>query len=92
MTRYEVLLSETAIRQLGAIPPELREHIKRSLGELKDDPYRSRPRADIKRLKGTKRDYYRIRIGSYRAIYVIEGYEVRVAKILPRSKAYGWID
>lgn len=92
MMRYEVLLSRTAIRQLMALPPDSRKHVKRTLSELEEDPYRSRPKADIKRLKGTSRYYYRMRIGNYRAIYVIEGYAVKVAKILPRSKAYDWIE
>ena len=92
MMKFEVLLSETARRQLKNLPPDTQDHIKLSLAELKNDPYRPRPKADIKRLKGPKRDYYRLRIGNYRAIYVIDEYKVKVAKILPRSKAYDWIE
>ena len=92
MRRFEVLLSETARRQLKDLPPDLQIQIKERLEELGKDPYRPRPRTDIKRLKGPKRDYYRLRIGSFRAIYVIEGYNVMIAKILPRSSAYDWIE
>ena len=92
MTKYEVLLSETAIRQYKRISPDLQKKIKRNLAELKNDPFRPRPKADIKKLKGPKRNYYRLRIGNYRAIYVVEGKKVKVAKILPRSSAYDWIE
>ena len=92
MTKYEVLLSETALRQYKRISSDLQKKIKSNLAELKNDPYRPRPKADIKKLKGPKRDYYRLRIGNYRAIYIIEGKKVKVAKILPRSSAYDWIE
>ena len=92
MKRYRVFLSETARRQLKEIPVRMQTRIKRALTELEDDPFRPRPRADIKRLKGPDRDYYRLRIGDYRAIYVVEGQRVLVAKILQRSKAYDWLE
>ncbi|MFW6141259.1 MAG: type II toxin-antitoxin system RelE family toxin [Candidatus Saliniplasma sp.] len=92
MTRYEVLLSETAKKQLKKLPIDLKEHIKDKLAQLYEDPYYSRPKADIKKLKGPDRDYYRLRIGDYRAIYVVEAHNVKVAKVLHRSKAYEWID
>lgn len=92
MKRYRVFLSQTARRQLRGIPDTSQNRIKRALTELEDDPFRPRPRADIKRLKGPDRDYYRQRIGDHRAIYVVEGQRVLVAKILPRSKAYTWLE
>lgn len=92
MTIFEVLLSETARRQMAELPPDERSRVKDRLNELKNDPYRSGPKTDIKKLKGPKRSYYRLRVGNFRAIYIIEGERVLVAKILPRSKAYDWIE
>ncbi len=92
MTKYKVLLSETAIRQYKRLSTDLQRKIKSKLVELKNDPFKPRSKADIKKLKGPKRDYYRLRIGNYRAIYVIEGKKVKGAKILPRSHAYDWIE
>jgi mRNA-degrading endonuclease RelE of RelBE toxin-antitoxin system len=91
LKRYEVLLSETARRQLRDLPVDVVDRIKRALSKLAEDPYRPRPKVDIKRLKGPKRDYFRLRIGDHRAIYVVDGRHVLVAKILPRSKAYEWL-
>ena len=92
MTIFEVLLSETARRQLADLSPEDRERMKERLRLLKRDPFRSGELTDIKKLKGPKRNYYRLRVGNYRAIYVIDGEKILVAKILPRSKAYDWIE
>lgn len=92
MTRYEVLLSETARKRLDKLPTDLTERIKTKLTQFYEDPYRSRPKSDIKKLKAPERDYYLFNIGDYRAIYVIENEKVKVAKILHRSSAYGWID
>ncbi len=92
MRRYDVLRSRTAHRQLMALPQDARERVRSALSELGEDPFRSRPKADIKRLRGPKRTYYRQRIGDLRAIYVVEGRRVLVAKLLPRSKAYEWIE
>ena len=92
MTNYEVLLSRTARRQMADLPPEIQERVKEKLKELKNSPYKAGPKMDIKKLKGPKRFYYRIRIGDHRTIYVIDGNRVLVAKILPRDKAYDWID
>jgi mRNA-degrading endonuclease RelE of RelBE toxin-antitoxin system len=92
LTIFEVLLSETARRQLSEIPPNDRAKVKDKLRELKTEPYRSGPKTDIKKLKGPKKSYCRLRVGQYRAIYIIEGETVLVAKILLRSKAYDWIE
>ena len=92
MKRYRVFLSETARRQLREIPARMQTRIKRALTELEDDPFRPRPKADIKNLKGRDRDYYRLRVGDYRAIYVVEVRRVLVSKILLRSKAYEWLE
>ena len=92
LTKYKVLLSETARTQLKRLPAELKKRVKKTLLELQNDPYKPRPNADIKKLVGPKRNYYRLRVGKYRAIYVVEKKRVLVAKILPRSSAYHWIE
>jgi len=92
LMKYNVLLSDTARRQLKSLHVEMQQRIKRVLVELSEDPYHSRPKADIKKLVGPKIGYYRLRMGNYRAIYVIKEKDVLVAKILSRSKAYDWLE
>ena len=92
MKRYEVLLSETAARQLRDLPADFSDRTRRALAKLAEDPFRGRPGVDIRRLRGPRRDYFRLRAGDYRAIYVVVEDRVLVAKVLPRSKAYEWLD
>lgn len=92
MRTHRVLISETAVRQLRDLPDADRERIKGALAQLADDPFRPRPGVDIKRLRGPGREYHRLRVGDHRAIYVVEGDRVLVAKVVRRSKAYKWLD
>jgi len=86
LTKYEVLVSETARKQLEALDKETRARIKRALRNV--DPSRS----TVKRLKGPKRDYFRLRVGEYRVIFTVEGKRVLVVKMLHRRVAYSWVD
>jgi mRNA interferase RelE/StbE len=54
---------------------DTRDRIKLALRNLENDPFRNRPKADIKKLEGTKgrESLYRLRIGDYRAVYAVEG-------------------
>ncbi len=92
MTTYEVTLSQTALRQFKALDKKMQDRMHSGLNQLKEDPFVKRPKADIKKLKGPNRDYYRLRVGKFRAIYVVEEMVVKVAKILPRSDAYKWLE
>lgn len=86
MTKYEVLVSQTARKQLEALDKGSRARIKRALRHI--DPSRS----TVKRLKGPKRDYFRLRVGEYRVMFTVEGKRVLVVKILHRRVAYHWVD
>ncbi|MEE9341703.1 MAG: type II toxin-antitoxin system RelE/ParE family toxin [Thermoplasmata archaeon] len=86
MTKYEVLVSQTARKQLEALDKGTRARIKRALRNI--DPSRS----TVKRLKGPKRDYFRLRVGEYRVIFTVEGKRVLVVRILHRRVAYSWVD
>jgi len=84
--RYRVLLSKNAFEFLKSSPQ--REGFKKKLMCLEDDPFTSRPGADIKRLGGTKPQKHRMRLGRYRAVYVVEGADVKVIEICKRSNVY----
>ncbi|MCK4949550.1 MAG: type II toxin-antitoxin system RelE/ParE family toxin [Thermoplasmata archaeon] len=86
MTKYEVLVSQTARKQLEALDKGTRARIKRALRNI--DPSRS----TVKRLKGPKRDYFRLRVGEYRVVFTVEGKRVLVVRILHRRVAYHWVD
>lgn len=92
MTAYRVLLSATAVSQLGLLESRQVKMIKDRLRDLETDPFRLRPGADIKKLNlPAVPPLFRLRIGDYRAIYFITDREVRVTEIIHRSKGYKWL-
>ncbi len=85
---YRVTLSETAVRQLRKLGKAERDRIARALRVLEEDPFRPRPKADIRVLEGTDPGKYRLRIGDYRAVYAVVGPEVRVIEVFARGRGY----
>ncbi len=77
-------------KALSRMEPKLRARIKNGLRALEENPYESRPSADILRLTGTRgrHDLFRLRIGDYRAIYAIEGNVVYITDLFHRGRGY----
>jgi len=93
LTKYRVLLSQTAISQLSLLNAKQKKRVKEALGNLEDDPFRRRSGSDIKKLvTPDEPPLYRLRIGDYRAIYFVVNYEVKVTEIIHRSKGYRWLE
>lgn len=86
--RYRVTLSETAVRQLRKLEKADRERIVRGLRALEEDPFRARPKADIRILEGTEPRKYRLRVGAYRAVYAVVGSEVKIIEVFARGRGY----
>lgn len=81
---YRVLLQRSAQKALERIPPQARNRIYQALRSLGENP---RP-PGCKKLKDSA--YWRIRIGEYRAIYVIDDAvkTVTVMRIAHRGEVY----
>jgi mRNA interferase RelE/StbE len=93
LKRYDVLLSESAVRFLRRTDNKTAERIKNGLKALVENPFQNRPRADIKQLVGSFDPVlYRIRIGDYRIIYAVSGSKVKITEIIIRGKGYKWLD
>ena len=93
MKKFDVLLSETAVKQFKKLESKTQRIIKTHLKELSDDPFTKRSKADIKELKGFRNpDLYRLRIGKFRVIYTVIEQEVKVTELIRREKGYSWID
>ena len=93
MTKYRVLLSQTAVSQLGLLSPKQKIRVKEALLNLEENPFRRRSSADIKKLvTSDEPPLSRLRIGDYRAIYFVLKNEVRVTEIIHRSKGYKWLE
>ncbi len=85
---YRVTLSQTAVRQLRKLEKVDRERIVRGLRMLEEDPFRPRPKADIRAIEGTDPRKYRLRVGTYRAVYAVAGSEVKVLEVFARGRGY----
>ena len=93
MSKYRVLLSQTAVSQLSLLDNKQKERIKEALAQLEGDPFRKRSGSNIKKLvTPDEPPLFRLRIGDYRVIYFAIGSEVRVTEIIHRSKGYKWLD
>jgi mRNA interferase RelE/StbE len=84
---FRVSLSETAVRQLRKLPKEAQRRITKGLRAL-EEPYKPRPKADIRPIEGTDPRKYRLRVGDYRAIYAVVAKEVKVLEIFSRGRGY----
>jgi mRNA interferase RelE/StbE len=83
---YKVFLERKAEKQLDTIPEPHRSRIREKLLVLKNSGFS--PELDIKKLKGY-RNYYRLRVGSYRILFELrEGFVLVIFGILPRDKVY----
>lgn len=93
MTKFSILFSKTAEKQINDLDKQTKERIHTALKELEIDPFQPRPKADIKKLhKMSKHQFSRLRVGNYRVIYTIEDTDVKIIKIIPREKGYDWLD
>ena len=81
-----ILISRSAERELARLPREIQKRFAKALEELAKDP-RPRPGLDVKPLRGMK-GAWRVRIGSYRAIYELEEGQVRSTRLGHRSNVY----
>ena len=90
---FPVFVSESAEKTLNSLDKKLSARIRESLKMLKENPFRDRPKADIKKIAGSyEPPFYRLRIGDYRAVYTIEGKDVKITSIIHREKGYKWLE
>ncbi len=82
---YEVYLKRSAEKELGGLPVKIHDNIVNQLISLQINP---RPRG-VKKLKKQKEEY-RIRIGQYRAVYVIDdsNKKIEVFSVAHRKDVY----
>ncbi len=93
MTKFRILLSQTAVSQLSLLNSKQKKRVKDALLKLEDNPFRRRSGVDIKKLVSpADPPLFRLRIGIYRAIYFILNDEVRITEIIHRSKGYKWLE
>lgn len=85
---YTVLVSATFAQAFRALPTRVQTRIREGLARLAEDPRTSRAGADIKQLKATDPPKHRLRVGTYRIIYRVEGRTVKVLDVFARERGY----
>lgn len=80
--KYQIVIEKPALKFLQKQPPEQRERLLKAIYKLPD-------LGDIKPLSGQE-GLYRLRVGTYRVIYTIEGHilTIRVLTIGNRGDVY----
>ena len=80
--RYEIEFVPTALAQLRGLPKDVRRLIGGKLDRAQQDFS-----GDIKKLKGFK-NKYRLRAGSYRVLFELEGSSLVVYDVGDRKEIY----
>jgi mRNA interferase RelE/StbE len=79
--RYRLEIKEEARHQLRALPKEHRRNIGRRLDALQTDLA-----GDVKKLTGRTQEY-RLRVGSFRVLFMLEGDLLSVYAVKDRKEA-----
>ncbi len=75
---YEIEFTRAADKALSALPNKIKDRIDAALDGLEQDPWP----AGHKKLKGSKETFFRIRVGDYRVVYLVE--DERLVVVLVR--------
>jgi mRNA-degrading endonuclease RelE of RelBE toxin-antitoxin system len=82
---FSLQLSRTAQKALDKLPSNAVKKIYAHLEELKRDPHRPRPKADIVHVAGSE-TLYRLRLGKLRVEYEVERDVIKIAKIFQKKR------
>jgi len=80
--RYRIEISKKAREQLRALSREHRRHIGWRMEEMREDL-----RGDVLKLQA-KGNYYRLRVGSFRVLFLLAGDAIQVYAVKDRKEAY----
>jgi mRNA-degrading endonuclease RelE of RelBE toxin-antitoxin system len=89
--RFEILMSPEAIEDVRKLKASTRAQVLDALEtHLRHEPTKT-SRSRIKRLRGTDRPQYRLRVGDVRVFYDVSGSAVEVLAIVAKSEADSWL-
>ncbi len=87
---WKVLVEESTLRFIDSLGKKRSEKIKEKLRLLKESPYPGQIFGDKKEIKGSSKTAYMMRIGDYRAFYVImdNNKTVKVTEVMTAEAAH----
>lgn len=80
--RYQIVYEEEALGELEKLEPSITRRITSKIDKMSENPVS----CDIKKLKGS--DYYRLRVGDYRVIFIFEDSIIKIFKVGHRKHIY----
>jgi mRNA-degrading endonuclease RelE of RelBE toxin-antitoxin system len=80
--RYRIEISEKAREQLRALSKEMRRNLGQRMEAMRDDL-----RGDVLKLR-EKGNRYRLRVGTFRVLFVLAGDAIQVYAVKDRKEAY----
>lgn len=88
----KVRVSAEAADALRRLPTPVKARLKKALARLAKDPFGHEGTPGIRKLQSRAGAVYRLRVGAWRIVYLVDGNDVRVVKVFPREDGYGWMD
>jgi len=89
--RFSLILAPEAVQDLRSLEASVRTQVRRAMEEhLRHEPEKV-SKSRIKRLRGTSRPQYRLRVGEIRVFYDITGHTVEVLAVVAKSEAEAWL-
>ena len=85
---YKIRLHPKTVNFLSKRNQATKEQLKSKIKVLENHPKIKRSGADIKKIRDANPEAYRLRIGDYRIIYVVEKGIVWITEIMYRQKGY----
>ncbi|MFH0927204.1 MAG: type II toxin-antitoxin system RelE/ParE family toxin [Candidatus Micrarchaeota archaeon] len=93
MKKFLVYISQSAREQFSSFEPSMQKRLKKSMQNLSINPFSSHSGCDIKKLNGNLiPPLYRLRVGDARALYSVQGTEVKITEIIKRKEGYNFLD
>ncbi|MDY7079487.1 MAG: type II toxin-antitoxin system RelE/ParE family toxin [Chloroflexota bacterium] len=90
--KYEILFAPEAIQDLKHLSAQNRSTVQDAIERhLRYEPEKT-SKSWVKRLRGISRPQYRLRVDEIRVFYDMEGQDVQVLAIVPKSKAADWLE
>ena len=85
MDEFKIILAPEAVKDIDSLDDHISRHVLNALKVLEENPF---PRGKlIKKLKGTQRNFYRLRVDKYRLFYMIEGKKVILLRVISKKDA-----
>jgi mRNA interferase RelE/StbE len=80
--RYQIFYEKEALKELEKLEPSISRRIANKIDKMSENP----ASCDIKKLKGS--DYYGLRVGDYRIIFLFDNSIIKILKIAHRQNVY----